>query len=119
MRISQVGAPRVCLSSNVACAEALEDPGFIAVSVPLKIEDRADEDGPMVALAQACPGTPLEGKAIEKRASAGWLVFRIPRELCPEGGALVFCASVDQVVLWQQEYRVAWRGRFPVLEPAV
>jgi hypothetical protein len=118
MRISQVGAPSVCLSSNVDCAEAREGAGFVSVNVPLKIEDRAEEDGPMVAQAHPRRGMPVEGKALENRSSAGWLLFRIPRHLCPEGYCLTLRALVDEAVLWQREYRVVWRGRFPGLEPA-
>jgi hypothetical protein len=117
MRISQTGAPTVCLSSTVVCAEALEEPGFVAVHVPLKIEDRAEEDGPMVARVHRRRGMPLEGKTLEGRSTAGWLLFKIPREVCPEGGFLRLCALVDEVVLWQKEYRVVWHGRFPGLEP--
>ena len=118
MRISEVGTPSVCLSFNAACEKNLEESGFVAVNVPVKIEDRADEDGPMVAQARARLGTALEGKAIENRSSAGWLLFRIPRDLCPEGGALVLRALVDEAVVWQKEYRVVWRGRFPGLVAA-
>jgi hypothetical protein len=119
MRISQVGEPRVCLSFDLACAEAPEGTGFVAVNLPVKVEDRADEDGPMTARLYSSEGEPLAGKAIEKKLSDGWLVFRIPRRLCPEGGSLNFCALVDEVVLFQRTYRVEWRGRYPGLKPAV
>jgi hypothetical protein len=118
MRISQVGAPNVCLSFDVARPEPLEEPGFVAINIPLKIEDRGEEDGSMVAQARSRRGAPLRGKAIEKRPAAGWLLFRIPRERCSEGEAFAFCALVDEAVVWQKEYRVVWRGRFPGLEPA-
>ena len=119
MRISQVGVPSVCLSSNVDCRGDREEAEFIAVHVPVKIEERADEDGPVVAQVQFRRGAPLEGQTVEKRSSAGWLLFRIPRRLCPEGGSLTLCALVDQVVLWEEDYQVVWHGRFPRLEPAV
>jgi len=118
MRISQVGEPSVSLSFDLVCAEAPEGAGFVAVNLPVKVEDRVDEDGRMIAQICSSGGEPLAGKAIEKRSSAAWLVFRIPRDLCPEGGSLTFCALVDEVVLWQRVYRVVWRGRFPRLEPA-
>ena len=117
MKISQAGEPRVCLSFDVACAEASEATEFVSVSVPLKMEERLEEEGPMVAQ-MSCPrGAPLTGKAIEKRSSDCWLVFRIPRERCPEGGLLTFSALVDEEVLWQGAYEVVWRGRFPGLRP--
>ena len=119
MRISQVGEPRVCLSFDLACPEVPEDTGFVAVNLPVKVEDRAAEDGPMIAQLRSSEGESLIGKAIEKRLSDGWLVFRIPRDLCPEGGALTFCALVDEVVLFQRAYRVVWRGRYPGLKRAL
>ena len=118
MRIRQAGEPSVCLSFDRDCAEVPEGAKFVGVNLPMKVEDRVDEDGPMIAQICSPGGEPLAGKAIEKRSSAGWLVFRIPRHLCPEGGSLNFCALVDEVVLWQGAYRVVWRGRFPRLEPA-
>lgn len=118
MRISQVGEPSVSLSSDLACAGTPEGSGFVAVNLPVKVEDRVAEDGPMIAQIWSSGGEPLVGRAIEKRSSAGWLLFRIPRDLCPEGGSLTFCALVDEAVLWQRAYRVVWRGRFPRLEPA-
>jgi hypothetical protein len=118
MRISQAGEPSVCLSFDRVWTEAPEGAGFVAVNLPVKVTDRIDEDGPMVAQIRHFGGEPLSGKAIEKRTSAGWLVFRIPRHLCPEGRSLTFCALVDEVVLWKRAYRVVWRGRFPKLEPA-
>ena len=119
MRISQVGEPSVSLSFDLVCAEAPEGAGFVAVNLPVKVEDRVDEDGPMIAQIFSPEGEPLTGKAIEKRSSTAWLVFRIPRDLCPEGGSLTFCALVDEVVLFQSAYRVVWRGRYPKLEAAV
>jgi hypothetical protein len=119
IRISQGGEPSVSLSFDLVCAEASAGPGFVAVNLPVKVEDRAEEDGPMIAQVRCSGGEQLTGKAIEKRTSAGWLVFRIPRHLCPPGGSLTFRALVDEVVLWQREYRVVWRGRFPGLESAV
>ena len=117
MRISQLGVPTVFLSSNTALVGTVEEAGSVAVNVPVKIEARGDEDGPMVARLHPGGRVTLEGKAIESRWSAGWLLFKIPRELCPEGGSLTFCALVDEVVLWQREYRVVWRDRFPGLGP--
>jgi len=118
MRISQIGAPSVCLSSHMVRANAIEEPEFIAVNVPIKIEDKSEEDGPIVAMLQLSGRTALEGRAIENRSPVGWLLFKIPRGLCAEGGSLTFCALADEVLLWQKEYRVVWRDRFPGLEPA-
>lgn len=118
-KVSQQGDPRVSLSYDLVGAEVSRRVGFVAVTLPVKIEDRVAEDGPMLAQVCCSGGEQLPGKAIEKRTSAGWLVFRIPRELCPQGGSLTFRALVDEVVLWQREYRVVWRGRFPGLESAV
>ena len=118
IKISQGGEPSVSLSFDLACVEASRRAGFVAVNVPVKVEDRIEEDGPMIAQVCVSGGEQLTGKAIEKRSSAGWLVFRIPRDLCPEGGSLTFRALVDEVVLWQGEYRVVWRGRFPGLKAA-
>jgi hypothetical protein len=116
MRISQAGEPSVCLSSDLACTGNSEETSFVGVNLPVKVEDRAEEDGPMIAQFCPCGGEPLKGRAIENRSTAGWLVFRIPRDLCPEGRSLTFRAVVDEVVLWQRAYRVVWRGRFPRLE---
>jgi hypothetical protein len=118
IKISQGGEPSVSLSFDLVCAEASGRVGFVAVNVPVKVEDRVEEDGPMVAQVCLSGGDQLTGKAIEKRSSAGWLVFRIPSDLCPEGCSLTFRALVDEVVLWQGEYRVVWRGRFPGLKSA-
>jgi hypothetical protein len=118
MKISQFGAPTVFLSSNVVLVGTAEEGGYVAVNVPVKIEDKADDDGPVVARLLPPGAEPLNGKAVENRFSAGWLLYKIPRELCPEGGALTFCALVDDVVLWQKEYRVVWHDRFPGLTPA-
>jgi hypothetical protein len=118
MKISLAGTPTVFLSSNLALVGTAEEAGSVAVNIPVKIEDKAEEDGPLLAQLQLRRGRPLEGKAMETRTSAVWLLYRIPRELCPEGGSLRFCALADEVVLWQKEYRVVWRGRFPALESA-
>jgi hypothetical protein len=118
MKISQAGEPSVCLSFDRACAETSERVEFVGVNLPVKVEDRLEDDGPLGAQVRSSGGSPLAGKAIEKRSSAGWLVFRIPRDRCPEGRSLNFCALVDEVVLWQRAYQVVWRGRFPRLEPA-
>jgi hypothetical protein len=118
MKISQFGTPSVFLSSTGVASGTVEDAGHVAVNVPVKIEGRADEDGPVVAQLHARGATPVEGRAVEGRMAPGWLLFKIPRELCPEGGVLTFCASVDDVVLWQKEYRVVWHDRFPGLTPA-
>ena len=117
MIISQVGAPSVCLSSNLVCAGMPQAAGFVAINVPVKVEGRADEDGPMVAEVCSSGGRHLVGKAIEKRSSAAWLLFRISREICPQGGCLTFRALVNEVVLWQRAYRVVWHDRFPGVEP--
>lgn len=118
MRISQVGEPSVCLSFDLLCAAMPGGAGFVGVNLPVKVEDRVEDDGPMVAQIRCSGGTSLAGKAIEKRPTASWLLYRIPRDLCPEGGSLTFRAVVDEVVLWQRAYRVVWHGRFPRLEPA-
>jgi hypothetical protein len=119
IKISQDGEPRVSLSYDLVGSETSRKAGFVAVNLPVKVEDRVTEDGPMIAQVCCSGGEQLTGKAIEKRTSAGWLVFRIPRDLCPQGGSLNFRALVDEVVLWQREYRVVWRGRFPGLISAV
>jgi hypothetical protein len=117
--ITQEGEPRVSLSFDLDCQDTSKRAGFVAVHLPVKVEDRVEEDGPMMAQVSCADGKRLAGKAIEKKASAAWLLFRIPRDLCPEGGFLTFRASVDEVVLWQGKYRVVWRGRFPGLKSAV
>jgi hypothetical protein len=119
IKIDQGGEPSVSLSFDLGCEEASGGAGFVAVNLPVKVEDRVEEDGPMIAQVCLSGGEQLTGKAIEKRSSAGWLVYRIPRDLCPEGGSLTFRALVDEVVLWQREYRVVWRGRFPGLKSTV
>lgn len=89
----------------------------MSVNLPVKVEDRLEEDGPMVAQMCCSQGKPIQGKTIEKKPSASWLLFRIPRHLCREGSSLTFRALVDEAVLWQRAYRVMWRGRFPGLGP--
>jgi hypothetical protein len=118
MRIAQFGAPNVFLSSNVVLVGTVEEAGHVAVNVPVKIEGRADEDGPVVARFYPPGAMPVEGKAVETRSVPSWLLYRIPRDLCPEGGSLAFCALVDEVILWQREYLVVWHDRFPGLTPA-
>jgi len=118
-RISQDGEPRVSLSYDLVGSQVSERAGFVAVNFPVKVEDRVAEDGPMIAQVCCSGGEQLAGKAIEKRTSAGWLVFRIPRDLCPQNGSLTFRVLFDEAVLWQREYRVVWRGRFPGLKSAV
>ena len=115
MRISQFGAPTVCLSSNVVSVGTVDEAGYVVVNVPVKIEERADEDGRLVAQFHPREAAPVEGKTVESRSVPSWLLFKIPRDLCPEGASLSFCASVDDVVLWQKEYRVVWHDRFPGL----
>jgi hypothetical protein len=104
------------LSFDLGSAQGPKGIGFVAVSLPVKVEDRADENGPVIAQLCFPEGEPLAGRAIEKRLSDSWLVFRIPSDLCPEGGSLTFCALVDEVVLFQSMYRFVWRGRYPRLE---
>jgi len=117
MRIREQGKPSVCLSLTLDGSEDDERAESVAVNVPVKIEDRAEDDGPMVVQAHPYRGAPLEGRALESRSSSGWLLFRIPRQLCPDGGSLRLCALLDEAVLWERQYKVVWRGRFPGLEP--
>jgi hypothetical protein len=119
IKINQDGEPRVSLSYDLVASQVSRRAGFLAVNLPVKVEDRVVEDGPTIAQVCCSGGEQLVGKAIEKRTSACWLVFRIPRDLCPQGGSLTFRALVDEVVLWQKKYRVVWRGRFPGLTSAV
>ena len=119
IKISQEGEPRVSLSYDLDGEETSKKAGFVAVHLPVKVEDRVEEDGPMMAQVSCSGGKRLAGKAIERRTSAAWLLFRIPRDLCPQDGSLTFRAVVDEVVLWQRKYRVVWRGRFPGLTSAV
>jgi hypothetical protein len=115
MRISQVGEPSVCLSFD-SFAEAPQGAGFVGINLPVKVEGRAEEDGPLVA--ETClSGRLRSGKVVEKKPRGSWLVFRIPRDLCSEGSSLTLRVLVDEVVLWQRSYRVVWRGRFPGLHP--
>ncbi len=118
MRISQFGAPTVFLSSNVVLVGTAEEGGYVAVNVPVKIEDRGEQDGPLVARLHPREATRVEGRAVENRTPPSWLLFRIPRDLCSEGSSLTFSAAVDEDVLWQKEYRVVWHDRFPGLMPA-
>ena len=117
MRISQFGAPTVFLSSHAVLVGTVEEGGYVAVNVPVKIEDRAEQDGPLVARFHPLETTHVEGKTVENRTPPSWLLFRIPRHLCPEGCSLTFSAAVDETVLWQKEYRVVWHDRFPGLAP--
>ncbi len=117
MKISQVGHPTVFLSSRQMPTESSNVRHSVAVNVSVKVQERSDDDGPLLAQLQLGRGTRLEGKAIEGGRSGDWLLFRIPRDLCPEGGCLTLCALVDELTLWSREYRVVWRNRFPSLEP--
>lgn len=115
MRVNQVGEPRVCLSFDRPSDKMPGEADFVSVSLEVKIDERSEEDGSVVAEV-CCPGgRSLVGRAIEKRTPSTWLVFRIPCDLCPEGKSLRFRAVVDEDVLWQEAYRVVWRGRFPGL----
>ena len=116
MRVTQIGAPSVCLSSSATPAGTTEAPGFVAINVPIKIEDRATEDPAPLARLRFSAGRLLIGDVIEKRPSSGWLLFRVPRDLCPDGGVLILDASLEDVILWERAYRVVWRERFPGLE---
>jgi hypothetical protein len=115
MRVSQVGEPRVYLSFDSSSDDAPEETGSVGVSFEVTVEERAEEDGPMVAKVRCSRGRSLNGKAIEKGGRTGWLVFHIPCDLCPAGKLLRFRALLDKVVIWQAEYEIVWRGRFPGL----
>jgi len=115
VNIDQVGEPRVCLSFDDASEERSDDTEFVAVSLEVKIKERIDSDGPLVAHVRCSGGKLVVGRALEKRAQAGWLVYRIPRCLCSEGESLRFRALVDKDVIWQTAYRVVWRGGYPGL----
>jgi hypothetical protein len=117
MRVNQVGEPRVYLSFDRSSDDAPEGTGFVGVSFEVTIDERAEGDGPMVAKVRCVRGKLLNGRAIEKGPRTGWLVFQIPRDLCPAGKSLRFRALVDKDVLWQGEYEIVWRGRFPGLIP--
>ena len=116
MKVTQLGAPSVCLSSSVTPAGTAEAPGFVAINVPIKIEYRAIEDPTPLARLRFSGDRLLMGDVIEKRPSGGWLLFRVPREFCPDGGVLILDASLENVILWEKAYRVVWRERFPGLE---
>jgi hypothetical protein len=116
MRVTQLGAPSVCLSLSATPAGTAEAPGFVAINVPIKIEERTTEDAAPLARLRFSGGRLLMGNVIERKPSGGWLLFRVPRELCPDGGVLILDASLEDVVLWEKAYRVVWRERFPGLE---
>ena len=116
MRVTQLGAPSVCLSLSATPAGTAEAPGFVAINIPIKIEDRAPEDPAPLARLRLSGDRLLLGNVIEKRPSSGWLLFRVPRELCQDGGVLILDASLEDTVLWEKAYRVVWRERFPGLE---
>ena len=115
MRVNQVGEPRVYLSSNRSVDDTSKETEFVGVSFEVTLDERAEEDGPMVAKVRCARGKSLDGRAIEKGGRTGWLVFRIPRDSCPVGKPVRFRALLDKVVLWQAEYEIVWRGRFPGL----
>lgn len=116
MKVTQLGAPSVCLSLSATPAGTAEAPGFVAINVPIKIEDRDVEDPAPRARLRSSGGGLLTGKVIEKRPSGGWLLFRVPRDLCQDGRVLIIDASLEDVILWEKAYRVVWRERFPGLE---
>lgn len=115
MRVNQVGEPRVCLSFDRPSKDTPEDAGFVSVSLEVKIDERTEEDGALVAQVRCPGGRSVMGRTIEKRTPTSWLVFRIPCDLCPDGKSLRFRALVDKDVLWQGAYQVVWRGRYPGL----
>ena len=116
MRVTQLGAPSVCLSLSATPAGTAEAPGFVAISVPIKIEDRTTEDPSPLARLRLTGGRLLMGNVVEKKPAGGWLLFKVPQELCEDGGVLVLDASAEDVILWERAYRVVWRERFPGLE---
>ena len=116
MKVTQLGGPSVCLSSSPTRDDAAETIGHVTINVPIKIEDRGAEDPAPLARLRVSGGSLIMGNVIEKRPSGGWLLFKVPQELCPDGGVLTLYASLGGTMLWEKAYRVAWRGRFPGLE---
>jgi hypothetical protein len=116
VKVTQLGGPSVCLSSSPARDGAAETTEYVAIHVPIKIEDRVTEDLAPLARLRLLGGSLFMGNVIDKRPSGGWLLFKVPQELCPDGGVLTLYASLDGVVLWEKAYRVVWRERFPGLE---
>jgi hypothetical protein len=115
MQVSQVGEPRVYLSSDRSSDDGPVETEFVGVSIEMRIDERAEEDGQMVAQVRCSGGKSLRGRAIEKRTPTGWLVFRIPCDLCPAGKSLRFRALLGKDILWQAAYEIVWHGRFPAL----
>jgi len=118
MKVSQTGVPAVSLSSYVGQAKGADEPGFIAVNVPIKIEERGDETADLSTWISLAENEHLLGRVVERRSSSHWLLYRVPRQLCPEGAVLTFSTSLADDLLWQRAFRVVWRGRFPGLEVA-
>lgn len=117
MKIRQTATPNVFLSFPMEDDNRSEESTVVAVNIAVTIEDRDEDDGSLVAHVRPHKCKPIEGRAVENRSSSAWLLFRLPQELCTEGSSHQFSASVDDTVLWQEEYRVVWRGRFPALKP--
>jgi hypothetical protein len=117
VKVTQLGGPSVCLSLSPT-RDGAETTAYLAIHVPIKIEDRAPEDPAPRARLRLSGGGLFMGNVIEKRPPSGWLLFRVPQELCPDGGVLTLNASLEDVILWEKEYRVVWRERFPGLELA-
>ena len=115
MKVSQTGVPAVSLSSDLGQG-GVGEPGFVSVNVPIKIEERGDETGDLAACLSLPKGERLLGTVVERRSSSQWLLYRVPRQLCPEGAVLAFSTSLADDILWQRAYRVVWRDRFPGLE---
>jgi anti-anti-sigma factor len=118
MRVRQFGATSVCLSSNGEGTEGADEARFAKINVPLKVEKREAEDGPLVAQIIFGGEEPQVGTVIEERSGNTWILFRLSLDLLPEGRPVTLSALLDKAVLWRRDYRVAWRGRFPALEAA-
>jgi hypothetical protein len=115
MKIKQFGAPSVSLSFNRD--HAAETGRSAEISVLIKVEDREPEDAPLAGQVRFDEGEHLLGAVIERRSGNTWIVFHVAQELLPEGRPLALCALLDDTVVWQKDYRVAWHGRFPGLDP--
>jgi hypothetical protein len=118
VRIKQFGATSVSLSSNRGGADAALTGGFAEINVPLKVEAREPEDAPLTAQVRFNGEQPVPGTVIEERSGKAWILFRLPQESLSEGRSLTLCALLDDAVVWERDYTVAWHGRFPSLDAA-
>jgi hypothetical protein len=107
----------VSLSSNIDFPGIPEAAGFLVIDVPVKVGGGEDGEETVLDLVSCSGAEELVERVIDRsRPVRNWLLYRIPREFCPDGSHLTLSALAGNSVLWQAAYTVVWRDRLPVLE---